>query len=144
MSAHKQKAILLGLIGLVLIVLGVKYMPVFAMAAAGQQRPAGISDGPVLLFFNLDDPCECMVEMTQSAEQQMADWPEERRGGIAVMRLPMGQRKDIEAIYEVSLSPALVLIDAQGQVALRLYPMNEGEPFALEEMEAAIAELGTK
>ncbi len=48
MDAQKRKAIGLGLIGLILIVLGIKYMP-FLLAFAGQQ--SSMNDKPVILFF---------------------------------------------------------------------------------------------
>jgi len=141
---QKQKAAWLGMLGLVLAIFGVKYMPVF-WPAAGQQEPVSIPAGPVLFFFNEDDPCDCMVELTQGAEQQMANWPVERQGGIPVVRIAMKQRKDLEAKYKVFRSPCLVLVDAQEQVAWRQdYPLIEGGPFALEELEAAILEMGTK
>ena len=128
--------------GLVLIVLGIKYIPVF-LVVAGQQ--AGMEDKPVILFFNVDDPCECMVELTQRAEQQMANWPVERRSRIPVVRIAIDQRKDLEVKYKVFRSPCLVLVDAQDQVAWRQdYPLIEGGPFELEALEAAIAKLGTK
>jgi hypothetical protein len=142
MNARKRKAIWLGLLGLILIVIGIKYMPVF-LTTADQQ--ASIAGRPVILFFNEDEPCECMVELTQNAEQQMADWPLERRGGILVVRIAMQQRQDLEAKYKVFRSPCLVLVDAQDQVVWRQdYPLIEGGPFKLEELEAAITEVGTK
>ena len=139
MDAQKRKAVWLGLIGLILIVLGIKYMP-FLLAFAGQQ--SGMNDKPVILFFNVDKPCECMVELTQRAEQQIANWPVELQGGIPVMRIAMEQRKDLEMKYGVFRAPCLVLVDSQGQIVWRQdYPMIEGGPFKLEELEAAIAAL---
>jgi hypothetical protein len=142
MDAQKRKAIGIGLIGLILIVLGIKYMP-FLLAFAGQQ--SSMNDKPVILFFNVDEPCECMVEMTQRAEQQMANWPVERRGGIPVMRIAMEERKDLEVKYRVFRAPCLVLVDAQGQIVWRQdYPLIEGGPFKLDELEAAITELRSR
>jgi len=75
----------------------------------------------------------------------MANWPIERQGGIPVMRIAMEQRKDLEAKYQVFRAPCLVLVDAQDQIAWRQdYPLIEGGPFRLEELEAAIAALGKK
>jgi hypothetical protein len=142
MNAKKRKAILLGVLGLALILVGIKYIPVF-LAAAGQQTE--IMDKPVILFFNVDEPCECMVELTQRAEQQMANWPVERRGGIPVVRIPYDQLEGLQAKYSVFRAPCLVLVDEQDQVAWRQdYPLIEGGPFELEELEATIAELGRK
>ncbi len=139
MNTQKRKAIWLGLIGLILIVLGIKYMP-FLLAFAGQQ--SSTNDKPVILFFSVDEPCECMVELTRNAEQQMANWPVERRGGIPVMRIAMEERKDLEVKYRIFRAPCLVLVDAQDQITWRQdYPLIEGGPFKLEELEAAIAKL---
>jgi len=140
MSKQKRNAILLGFFGLILIVLGIKNLPVF-LAAATQQYT--LENKPVILFFNVDEPCECMVELTQRAEAQIANWPVESRGGITLMRIAIDQRKDLEAKYDVFRAPCLLLVDAQNQVVLRQdYPSIEGGPFKLDEFEAAIADLG--
>ena len=140
MSKQKRNAILLGFFGLILIVLGIKNLPVF-LAAATQQYT--LENTPVILFFNVDEPCECMVELTQRAEAQIANWPVESRGGITLMRIAIDQRKDLEAKYDVFRAPCLLLVDAQNQVVLwQDYPSIEGGPFKLDEFEAAIADLG--
>ena len=55
----------------------------------------------------------------------------------------MRQRLDLEAKYKVFRAPCLVLINSKDQVAWRQdYPLIEGEPFKLEELEAAITGLG--
>jgi hypothetical protein len=142
MNGKKRTAVLLGLLGLVLIVLGVKYMPVIPGIANMQ---SGAEAMPVIYFFSLDNPCECMVELTQRAEQQMANWPVDQRGGILVERVVMEQRKDLETKYQVFRAPCLVLVNAQDQIAWRQdYPLIEGGPFKLEELEAAIRNLGSK
>ena len=140
MNASKRNAVWLAFFGLILIVIGIKYMPLL-LSAAGQE--ASINDRPVLLFFNVDEPCECMMELTQRADQQIADWSVERNGGISVLRIAMETRKDLEAQYQVFRAPCLVLLDSNGQIAWRQdYPLIEGGPFKLSELEAAIAELG--
>lgn len=142
MSAQKRKAILLGVLGLILITVGIKYLPYF-LAAANQQTE--IMDKPVILFFNVDEPCECLVELTQSAEQQMENWLGERQGGIPVVRIPLHMRDDLEVKYKIYRAPCLVLINDQDQVAWRQdYPLIEAGPFDLEGLEAAIAEMGVK
>ena len=140
MSKQKRNAIWLGFFGLILIVLGIKYLPVF-LAAATQQYT--LENTPVILFFNVDEPCECMVDLTQRAEAQIANWPVESRGGITVMRIAMDQRRDLEAKYDIFRAPCLVLVDVDGQVFWRQdYPLIEGGPFNLNEFETAIANLG--
>ena len=140
MSKQKRKAIWLGFFGLILIVLGIKNLPVF-LAAATQQYT--LENTPVILFFNVDEPCECMVELTQRAEAQIANWPVESRSGITVMRIAMDQRRDLEAKYDVFRAPCLLLVNASGEVVWRQdYPLIEGGPFNLNEFETAIANTG--
>lgn len=139
MNVQKRTAFGMGFLGLVLIVLGLKSMPVF-FQAAGQQ--SNINDKPAVLFFSLDDPCECMVELIERAEQQMKNWPIEQRDGLRVIRIAMDQRKDLEAKFKVFRAPSLLLVDVQDRVVWRQdYPLIEGGPFKLEELEAAIAEM---
>jgi hypothetical protein len=139
MNARKRIAAGLGLVGLILIVLGIKYMPGFLQAA---NQHAGMDNKPVVLFFSVDDPCECMLELTQQAELQIANWPVEQRGGLTVVRIAMHQRTDLEAKYKVFRAPCLVLVNAQDEVIWRQdYPLIENGPFKLNELKAAIAEL---
>lgn len=140
MDTQKRKAVGLVVIGLVLIVISLKSLPLLLNYFSPQ---TSITDRPVILFFSEDDPCECMVELTERAEQQMANWPLERRGEIPVLHIGMSQRQDLEAKYKVFRSPCLVLVDAQDQVAWRQdYPLIEGGPLTLEELEAKISQLG--
>jgi hypothetical protein len=142
MNKHRRKAIFLAVLGLILIVIGLKSLPVL-LSFASQQ--AGMSEKPVILFFNEDEPCECMVELTERADQQIANWPVEQRGSIPIVRIGMRQRQDLEAKYKVFRAPCLVLVDDRDQVAWRQdYPLIEGGPFELDELEAAIAELKIK
>ena len=69
MEKQKRNAIFLGVLGLILIMIGLKYLPLLVSAANQQDE---FHDKPVILFFNDDEPCECMVELTQKAEQQIA------------------------------------------------------------------------
>ena len=142
MSAQKRKAILFGILGLVLIIIGIKYLPYF-LAVAGQQSE--IMDKPVILFFSMDEPCECMVDLIEGAETQMANWPVGQRSGIPVVRIALHMRDDLEVKYMVFRAPSLVLINDQDQVAWwQDYPLIESGPFDLAELEAAIAALGTE
>jgi len=59
MDARTRKAIGFGVMGLALIVLGLKYLPAFLALLDPQ---TALTDQPVILFFNVDEPCECMIE----------------------------------------------------------------------------------
>jgi hypothetical protein len=140
MNSQKCKAVWMGLLGLILAVLGIKYALTLAASAS---QPFNLEGRPVIFFFSIDDPCECMVDLTQRAESQIAGWPVERRGGVQVVRFPIQQRRDLEAKYKVFRVPSLILVDAQNQVIWRQdYPLNEGGPFNLDEFEAVIANFG--
>jgi hypothetical protein len=137
MNTLKRKAIGLGVLGLALIILGIKYLSLF-LSLAGQQVMA--QDGPMILFFNVEEPCECMLELAESAEQQIASWPPEQRGKLPVVHIWMNERKDLEAKYKVFRAPCLILVNAQGQVIWRQdYPLIQNGPFDLVELEAVIA-----
>lgn len=137
MEKHRRIAIGFSILGLILIVLGVKFTPVFFTYVSQQSV---ISDKPAVLFFTVEDPCECMVELTLRAEEQIAKWLPDQRNGISILRIAMDQRKDLEAKYKVFRAPCLILVDAQGKVVWRQdYPLIEGGPFKLNEAEAVIA-----
>lgn len=142
MDEHKRKAVFLGVLGLILIVTSIKFMlPVLSLASQATED----ADPPFILFFNEDEPCECMVELTQRAEQQIAGWSLEQRGGIPLVRISMRQRPDLEARYKVFRTPCLVLVDARDQVIWRQdYPLIEGGPFKLEELRTVISEMATE
>jgi hypothetical protein len=142
MDSHKRKALWLGFFGLLLIVLGVKYLPLFLTLTTQQSK---MNEKAVILFFSLDDPCECMDELTQRAEEQIASWPVEHYAGLSLLRIPMDQRLDLEAKYGVYRAPSLLLVDASDQVRWRQdHPLILDGPFRLNELEAAIAKMGTK
>lgn len=149
METHKRKVVGFGygMVGLILVVLGIKYLPLFLALVKTQPELQNASNqgSPMILFFNVDEPCECMLELANGAEQQMAAWTAEQGSRIPVLRLWMDERKDIEAKYQVFRAPCLVLLDAEGQVAWRQdYPLIEDGPFKLDELEAAIAALGVQ
>jgi hypothetical protein len=140
MNSQKRKALWLGFVGLLLIVLGVKYLPLFLALTTQQSK---MNENAVILFFSLDDPCDCMDELTQRAEEQIANWPIERYAGLSLLRIPMDQRRDLEAKYGVYSAPSLLLVDAEDQVLWRQDNlMILDGPFRLETLEAAIAKMG--
>jgi hypothetical protein len=139
MNSQKRKAVWMGLLGLILIVSGIKFALKIAPSAS---QPFDLEGKPVIFFFSIDDPCECMVDLTQRAESQIASWSVEQRGGVQLVRFPIQQRRDLEARYKVFRAPSLILVDAQNQVIWRQdYPLIEGGPFNLDEVEVAIARL---
>lgn len=142
MEKHQRIAIGFGVLGLILIILGIKFTPVFLVYANQQSVTRG---QPVVLFFTVDDPCECMTELILRADEQISNWHPEQRYGISTLRIAMDQRNDLEAKYKVFRAPCLILVDAQGHVVWRQdYPLIDGGPFKLDELEATIAGMGAR
>jgi len=142
LSFQRRKAVGFGFAGLILIFLGIK----FAIPIMQDQDATFNQNGkPALLFFNVAEPCACMRELVGRANTQIVMWPEERRASVQLVRFNIGEDQDFEKKYQVFRAPALVLLDEQGLIIWRQdYPLIEGGPFKLEELEAAIVELGIK
>ena len=139
MDEKKRKIIGQGILGLILIVISLKYSP-FLFNLLDQHNE--ISDKPAILFFNEVEPCECMLELTEQAEQQVSNWSSEQLHGIPIVHIAFQQRKDLEIKYKVFRVPSLLLIDHQDQIIWRQdYPLIEGGPFKLDELEGVIAAL---
>lgn len=142
LSPKYRKVVGFSIIGLILIFLGIK----FTIQRMSGQVITLIQNGtPVLLFYNIAEPCQCSRELVARANTQIVMWPEERRGGVKLVRLNFGEDREMEAKYKVFRAPALVLLDGGGEIVWRQdYPLSEGDPFKIEELEAALAELGTR
>lgn len=139
MSKQQQRILWQALFGLILIVISLKYFPLF-LAVVNQENQR--ANGPVILFFNDAEPCECMQELVAQADEQIANWPAESRANIPIVRIGMKQRTDLEVEYKIFRAPCLVLIDQQNQVVWRQdYPLIKDGPFRLPELEAAISNL---
>ena len=139
LTPQKRKAIGLGFVGLLLIVLGAKFM----FAEAPQPRaPLVFAGEPALLFFNLNESCECMREMVESANKQITAWPEEARAGIQIHWIDFEERPDLASQYEVFRVPCLVLLDAQGEIVYRQdYPLANGGPLNIQKFNELIKDL---
>jgi hypothetical protein len=80
------------------------------------KTPLALNDQPALVFFTLGRGCECQMAVIRGAEAQLATWPLLERGTIPLLRVDFNRRPDLVKQYNVARSPALVLLDAQGQV----------------------------
>lgn len=134
---HTQKhALRIGLVGFLLIFLGLKFILQWGLKP---HSSLPLDGQPVLLFFTLDDPCECMQELIQQAEDQIDHWPEAQRAGILIRRIDFDTDQDLAGQYNVFRVPCLVMLDSHGEVVLRQdYPLIEGGPLDLQEFEAHI------
>lgn len=135
----RRKAIGYGVIGGILILVGVK---IALNSSLFRGSPLKQGNHPVILFFNIGDPCDCIRELVAQAGAQMGEWERRQNGKIQVARLAIGDNLDLEAKYNVFRAPALVLLDVNGQIAWRQdYPLIEGGPFKLQELESALTSL---
>jgi len=139
MTPQKRKAIGLGFLGILLIVLGIKNM---LQSAPVNQQSIELNGEPVLLFFNIDEPCECMQNLVESADTQIDRWPEEARSGVPVHRINFEEQPELGSKYKVFRVPCLVLVDGKDRIVHRQdYPSSEEEPLKLDEFELSIREL---
>lgn len=141
LTPQYRKTIGLGFLGILLIFLGFKFV---LEGAPADRQPLELNGEPALLFFNIDEPCECMRKLVESADSQINSWPEEARSGIPVYRVNFEEQAELGSKYKVFRVPCMVLVDGQGQIVHRQdYPVSEGWPLKLEEFEQIIANLDT-
>jgi hypothetical protein len=139
LTPQHRKAIGLGCLGVLLIVLALKFT---LRSAPAERQPLDLAGEPALLFFNINEPCECMQKLVESADAQIRTWPEEARSGIPVYRINFEEQLELGGKYKVFRVPCLVLVDEDGQIIHRQdYPASEGWPLKLEEFEAIISSL---
>lgn len=81
--------------------------------------PLDLNNQPVLLFFNNDDGCECVVPLYQKADVVTANWPAANRGNIPVRRIVLDERPDLQRAYNIQRAPMILLLDAQGREVWR-------------------------
>jgi hypothetical protein len=107
-----------------------------------EHAPLDLDGKPALLFFTLDDSCECMQELLESADIQIKSWPDTTRGGARVHRINIEQRQDLASQYKIFRVPSMILLDAEGEIFHRQdYQSIEDGPLQLEEFEAKIQEI---
>jgi len=126
----------MGLSGLILIVLGVKISIQYLHREAVR---LDLNGQPVLLFFSLDESCECIRQMIHAADFQIAHWSVEARQGIVVRRFDFDQNRQLANQYGVYRVPSLLLVDGRGRVVSRQDdPLLRNGPLDLEKFEADI------
>jgi hypothetical protein len=78
--------------------------------------PLDLNGQPGLVFFTLGRGCECQMRVVRAAEGQLATWSVTRDGAIPIFRVDYSRRPDLARQYDVARAPALVLLDATGNV----------------------------
>jgi hypothetical protein len=138
LNVQQRKTALLGFVGLLLIVLSLKFM----LGGTWQKAaPLDVENRPAILFFSFDEPCECMLELTAKAEAQIAGWAAPQDQGIPVYRFDFPSRPDLASYYAVYRVPCLIYLDASGESVYRLdFSITEPLPFNLAGLEAFLPE----
>jgi len=105
----------------VLMLFGVFLMAVLAIKSFNDgwfepKTPLELDGQPSLVFFTLGRGCECQMKVVRSAEAQLAVWDVPGKTNMPVLRVDFSHRPDLAQKYGVARTPALVLLDVQGQV----------------------------
>ena len=78
--------------------------------------PLPLNGQPALVFFTLSGGCQCQRSVVQNAEAQIAAWDFPGPKAVPVLRVDFSRRPDLALQYGVVRAPALVLLDAAGEV----------------------------
>jgi hypothetical protein len=141
LTPQQRRAILFGFLGILFVVFGLKFLFQWDFKV---HSPLQLDGKPALLFFTLDDPCECMQELVRQADEQIEHWTETQRGEVAIYRFDFDAHRDLAGQYNVFRTPCLLLIDSNGKIVYRQdYPLTVGGPFKLEVFEAQIQNLAS-
>jgi len=81
------------------------------------KTPLVFNGEPALVFFTLGSGCECQMKVVRNAEAQLASWHIAQNEVIPILQVDFSRRPDLVRQYNVARAPALVLLDAAGEVA---------------------------
>jgi hypothetical protein len=104
-----------------------------------------LSDQPAMLFFTLLDGCECQMTIIRRAATQVAFWELPEPLAINIIRIDFDLQPKIARYYDVARAPALVLVDAEGELIWKQdVGVSDAKPLDLVEAEAQISALLSK
>ena len=104
--------------------------------------PLELNSQPALVFFTLSRGCECQITVVQSAEAQLAAWDLPSAFGLNVIHVDSNRRPDLAGEYGVARAPALVLLDARGEVVWKQdVGLSDGAPLDLSQAQSQIEAL---
>ena len=83
------------------------------------REPLPLNGQPALVFFTLSQGCECQMTVVRAAEAQLADW----ESPVPFLRVDFDRRSDLVQKFGLNRAPALVLVNAEGQV---VWKQDEG------------------
>jgi hypothetical protein len=97
---------------------------------------------PALVFFTLGLGCECQMLVIRNAETQLAAWPVAMEEQISILRVDFSRRPDLVSQYNVARAPALVLLDAAGEVIWKQdLSLSDESPLDLIQAQSMVEEL---
>lgn len=100
--------------------------------------PLDLDGKPALLFFNKARGCECELLVYNNANAQVDEWT----APLRVIRIDMDRRPDLARDYNIIRAPALVLVNADGQVVWRQDEgLSDESPLDLNQAERQIEAL---
>lgn len=112
--ANRKRMVALMIFGVV--VLAVITIKSFNESWFEPQTPLALNSQPALVFFTLGHGCECQMLVVRNAEAQLAAWSVALEERIPILRVDFSRRPDLVRQYGIARSPALVLLDGNGQV----------------------------
>jgi len=106
----------------VMMLFGVLLLAVLAIKSFNDgwfepQMPLKLNGQPALVFFTLGKGCECQMKVIRNAEAQLATWQVVVDNQLPIFTVDFSRRPDLAKQYDVARTPALVLLDAAGEVA---------------------------
>jgi len=136
LTRQQRHALLLGFGGLLLIVSGLKFVLQWDSLVT---QPFQLQDEPALLFFTLEEPCECMQGIVLSAESQIENWPESARAFLPLYRIDFERQKRFASDHGIYRAPCLAIVNEDGEIIYQQdFPYLEGGSFNLNEIEDRI------
>lgn len=105
------------------------------------RAPLPLGRQPALVFFTLSKGCDCQMTLVRAAEAQLANWA----SPLALQRVDFDSRRDLAEQFGVARAPALVLLDAEGQVVWKQdVGISDETPLDLDQAERQIEALTEK
>jgi hypothetical protein len=132
---------------MVLMMFGVIVLAVLAIKSFNEgwfepRTPLALNGQPALVFFTLGRGCECQMLVIRNAEVQLAAWPVALEERIQILRVDFSRRPDLVRQYNVARAPALVLLDAAGEVIWKQdLGLSDEAPLDLIQAQSQIEEL---
>lgn len=138
LTSRRRKVTGLALAGFILLLVGIKFARQ-AFLPLVQPQSLDLNQQPALLFINVNEGCDCMLDLAQQANIQIDQWLKTQPALLPVHRIDFNAQKRLLEKYNVFRAPCLILLDGSGNILWRQdYPLAEGGPFDLKKLESEI------